>query len=306
MNRLFIFTILFCVCSIGLHAQNKKTTSPSNKSNVYSKTASGLEYLIIKDSVGGVYPEKGGYITFWFEIQTDKDSVYDSQFSDPNPVGIPTPEVLHKASIEEGFHILTEGDSAVFLLNADSLYTNTFNRPLPESFRSGRNVKMIVRMAKVYTKKFVDSVMAVQNEQNAEAFAIERETYKKDSIIIQEYLTKNKLKGVATIGGAYVVKLKENKETNLYISPSDIVETSYVGSLLIEGTEFDKSLAGEYFKFTVGIGQVIKGWDQGFQKLKRGEKAILLIPSRLAYGPLGAGNAIPPNAPLMFTVEIKK
>jgi len=53
------------------------------------------------------------------------------------------------------------------------------------------------------------------------------------------------------------------------------------------------------------VGQVIKGWDEGLQKLKHGDKAIILIPSRLAYGARGAGGSIPPNAPLVFEVEIK-
>jgi len=272
----------------------------------YKKTDSGLEYQIAKDSSGEDYPEEGGFITFWFEIQNDKDSTIDSQFKDPNPVGIPTPEVTHTPSIEEGFALLTEGDSAVFLLNADSLYTNTFRRKTPEHIKAGSMVKMIVRMGKIYSKHFVDSVMAVQRRQEENQMVVEEESYKKDSLIIQDYLAKHHLKGQATIGGAYVVKLRENNATDLFIMPGESIEATYVGKLLIEGTEFDKSPKGEYFKFTVGTGQVIKGWDQGFQKMKRGEKALLLIPSRLAYGSRGAGGAIPPNAPLLFEVEVKK
>jgi FKBP-type peptidyl-prolyl cis-trans isomerase FkpA len=272
----------------------------------YKKTDSGLEYQIAKDSSGEDYPEEGGFITFWFEIQNDKDSTITTHFKDPNPVGIPTPEVLHTPSIEEGFALLTEGDSAVFLLNADSLYTNTFHVKMPENIKTGSMVKMIVRMGKIYSKHFVDSVMAIQRKQEENQMVIEEESYKKDSVIIQDYLAKHHLKGQATIGGAYVVKLRENNATDLFIMPGESIEATYVGKLLIEGTEFDKSPAGEFFKFTVGTGQVIKGWDQGFQKLKRGEKALLLIPSRLAYGNRGAGGAIPPNAPLLFEVEVKK
>ncbi len=274
--------------------------------NKFEKTESGLEYKILKDSTGEVYPEKGGFITFWFEIQNDKDSTLDTQFKDPNPVGIPTPEVVHMPSIEEGFMLLTEGDSAVFLLNADSLYANTFHQKLPAHINPGSNVKMVVRMGKVYSKSFVDSVMAVQEQQMASQMVAETEVYKKDSIAIQNYLAKNKLKGQPTIGGVYVVKLKQNNATDLFIAPGDSIETSYVGKLLIEGTEFDKSRDGQPFKFTVGMDQVIKGWDEGFQKLKRGEKALLLIPSRLAYGSRGAQGAIPPNAPLLFEVEVSK
>jgi nucleoside-diphosphate kinase len=74
--------------------------------NKFDKTDSGLEYKILKDSVGEGYPEKGGYITFWFEIQNDKDSILDTQFTDQMPVGIPTPDVKHTPSIEEGFRIV--------------------------------------------------------------------------------------------------------------------------------------------------------------------------------------------------------
>ena len=274
--------------------------------NKFKKTDSGLEYQIVKDSTGEVYPEKGGFITFWFEIKNEKDSTIDSQFADPNPVGIPTPESTYKPSIEEGFLLLTEGDSAVFLLNSDSLYSKTFHRPIPAGIIPGSNVKMVVRMGKVYPKKFVDSVMVSQEKQQQNQMVEESVIYTKDSIAIQNYLTKNNLKGQATLGGAYVVKLKENKATDIFIGAGDTIQTTYVGKLLIEGTEFDKSPAGDYFTFVVGQGQVIKGWDQGFQKLKRGEKALLIIPSRLAYGSRGAGGSIPPNAPLVFEVEVKK
>ena len=112
---------------------------------------------VVKDSTGEVYPEKGGFITFWFEIKNEKDSTIDSQFADPNPVGIPTPEATYKPSIEEGFLLLTEGDSAVFLLNSDSLYSKTFHRPIPAGITpGGRSAGMwwLVRaMARLATKQ---------------------------------------------------------------------------------------------------------------------------------------------------------
>jgi len=272
----------------------------------YDKTENGLEYKIEKDSAGEDYPEKGGFMTFWFQIRNDKDSILDNQIKDPNPVGIPVPEVSYTPSIEEGFHLLTDGDSAVFLLNADSLYAKTFHQPTPKHIKPGSTLKMIVKMSKVYSKKFVDSVMAVQEKQMEGRANEEKEVYKKDSIAIQDYLLKHNLKGQSTIGGAYVVKLKENNATDIFISPGDSINTSYVGKLLIEGKEFDKSKPGMPFKFVVGMGMVIKGWDEGFQKLKKGEKALILIPSRLGYGARGAGDGIPPNAPLLFEVEVQK
>lgn len=69
--------------------------------------------------------------------------------------------------------------------------------------------------------------------------------------------------------------------------------------------KFDSSLdRGQAFKFKLGVGQVIKGWDEGIAKLRVGEQATLIIPPHLAYGPQGRGGVIPPDATLIFIVEL--
>ena len=72
-----------------------------------------------------------------------------------------------------------------------------------------------------------------------------------------------------------------------------------------KGNVFDTSLKrGQPFQFTIGVGKVIKGWDQGVMDMQVGEKRLLDIPSALAYGPQGYPGAIPPNADLIFEVEL--
>ncbi|NQV49337.1 MAG: FKBP-type peptidyl-prolyl cis-trans isomerase [Candidatus Marinimicrobia bacterium] len=82
------------------------------------------------------------------------------------------------------------------------------------------------------------------------------------------------------------------------------VSVHYTGTLE-DGTLFDSSVdRGTPFSFTIGIGRVIAGWDEGVMSMKIGGKRRLIIPSDLGYGPQGAGGVIPPNATLIFDVEL--
>ncbi len=82
------------------------------------------------------------------------------------------------------------------------------------------------------------------------------------------------------------------------------VTVNYVG-MLPDGTVFDASAKhGQPFSFTLGAGQVIKGWDLGVAGMKVGGKRQLIIPPQDGYGAQGAGGVIPPNATLLFTVEL--
>lgn len=109
-------------------------------------------------------------------------------------------------------------------------------------------------------------------------------------------------KTVTTASGLKYVDVVVGKGASPQVGKA--VKVHYTGTLE-NGKKFDSSVdRNEPFSFTIGVGQVIKGWDEGVMTMKVGGKRKLIIPSKLGYGARGAGGAIPPNATLLFDVEL--
>lgn len=140
-----------------------------------------------------------------------------------------------------------------------------------------------------------DSTSEDSEEASGSADAsVSTESASSDTMVVEE------VEGMTTESGLQYIEVEVGDGPQPKVG--DIVQVNYTGKLL-DGTVFDTSVGRQPYAFTLGEGQVIPGWDEGVALMNTGGRAMLIIPPDLAYGPAGY-SAIPPNATLMFDIEL--
>ncbi|RSK32373.1 FKBP-type peptidyl-prolyl cis-trans isomerase [Hymenobacter metallilatus] len=294
------------------------------KGGDFSKTTSGIEYKVFKSNGKGydarevstdgdaTYKERIGKImALHVEYRTAKDSVLfnsrKQQMGFPVRVPLDTVRKAQKGGLEEAISLLQPGDSAVFRFNVDTIFAKSFRQPVPPFMqKAGKTMTMYVKVDKVQTRdEAMADVQKMQVEQQQKMMAYAEQQLKKDDVKLQEYVKKNNLTAQKDPSGVYYVVTSAGSGPKP--KPGQIVAVQYKGTLLENGKEFDSSAkgnGGKPIEFPIGVGQVIPGWDKAIPQLNKGSKAVLLIPSSLAYGQRGAGANIPADAILRFDVEL--
>jgi FKBP-type peptidyl-prolyl cis-trans isomerase len=286
----------------------------------FSRLPSGTEYRLFRKDAGGRYQPRalapgdapyasraGQVLTVFMEFRTGRDSVLmKSRAMQPTPQPVALPAQPARGGMEEALGLLLPGDSAVFRFQADTIFANTFHQVVPPFLRKSGNTLVVLASAQELVSM---AEMTARHEKMQAEFA-KKELAKsagqlaKDDAIIQAYLKKNHATARKTAGGTYYILKKLG--TGPTPKKGQTVRVLYRGTVLTTGQEFDSSAkhGNEPIAFALGTGQVIPGWDQGIAMLNKGSKAVLLIPSPLAYGTRGAGADIPANAVLRFEVEL--
>jgi len=156
-----------------------------------------------------------------------------------------------------------------------------------------------VDLISTMTKEAFDKKQAeIQAQQKAD----EAKREQQESIDLQKYLKDNNITETPRESG--LIYLETMAGNGAQPQAGQKVKVHYTGRLL-DGTKFDSSVdRGQPFEFTLGQGQVIRGWDEGIGLMKEGGKATLIIPSKIGYGARGAGEMIPPFSSLVFDVEL--
>jgi FKBP-type peptidyl-prolyl cis-trans isomerase len=264
----------------------------AQKAVKYSKSkTTGLSYVMHKSNKGPKL-KLDDVVTLNLKYITSKDSLVFDSWKMGKPIQLKIAKSSFKGDLMDGLTLLTVGDSASFLINADSLFTKTFGAPRPAFIDSSSFLSFTVKVISTTT----DAAL------KAEELKAEKENAMKENEVIAKYIAdKQMTPSKSSSGLMYVIS---EPGTGEQAQAGKTVKVHYTGRLL-DGTKFDSSLdRNEPIEFKLGQGMVIKGWDEGIALLKVGGKALLIIPSDLAYGSRGAGGVIPPFSPLTFEVEL--
>ena len=263
----------------------------------YKSTGKGLYYKTIVEGTGNklqlgdvIHPRLAYYIHDSLLFTTDYlseravDQVHESLFS---------------GDIYEAFAMMHVGDSMSFMISADSAFLKQFRaEELPSFIKPGDYLRWEVVIDDAMSEEAYLEEMQKQQQKMQEEQAIQEQQSKAE---FAAWLTANGVKAEPRESGLIYVCTKKGKGPKPGYKQN--VKVHYTGKLL-DGTVFDSSVErGEPIAFPLGVGQVIKGWDEGIALMSKGEKGILYIPYDLAYGSRQVG-PIPAFSNLIFEVEL--
>jgi FKBP-type peptidyl-prolyl cis-trans isomerase len=257
-------------------------------------TPAGIKYKLMTNND---LPKLGEYVKVHVKAYlSNNDSILlntrDPRFGNKGePTTLPIQESKDATDLMDIFPLIGIGGNGTVYVPVDTLFTkNPAQRP--EYMKLGTNL--------VYVIDVLERVD--QNQLMKQQLEAQKKMSEQEEGAIKQYIAKNHPNAIRTSTGLYVSITKPG--TGDKPSTGQSVKVHYTGKLL-NGKKFDSSVdRGQPFEFSIGKGQVIKGWDEGIAMLNRGAKGFLIIPSALGYGANGAGSDIPPYSPLEFEVEM--
>lgn len=278
--------------------------------NQFKKGEGDMMYSIHTDADGDTI-NIGDFVAFKAIEKTEGDSVLYSSYDYDRPSLLVREKSVFKGDLYSALSRLSEGDSATFKINIDSMQAK-MSRPKPPGSKD-KYLIYIIKIDKVIPKgKQNDTVFQAKIN---DFMKTEMDLAKnKEGSNISKYITSNDLKPTVTASGLNYVIAKQGKGPKP--NPGDTVMANYTGKF-ISGKVFDTSYPDvakksgtfngqrpyEPIKLPVGVNGSIPGFDEGLLLFPEGTKATLIFPSKLGYGEQG-NQGIPPYTPLIFEVEI--
>ena len=277
------------------------------KNNVKpTKTASGMYYTISKEGEGAkIEAGQTVSVNYTGKLIDGKtfDSNEDSTFHHMEPFTLEVGKGRVIKGWDEGLQLLKKGSKATLYIPSGLAYGSQDRNPIPANSVLIFNVTITDVKSAEEAKKEAEEKAEKRKAEMAEKQGKQKGIEEKE---LTDYFAKNNIHPTKTASGMYYTITKEG--TGETAKAGQKVSMSYLGKLL-DGKVFDKNVDDNFvntkpFSFTLGQHQVIAGWDEGVQLLKKGTRATFYLPSTLAYGERGAGGSIPPNSILIFDVEL--
>lgn len=256
----------------------------------YTPTGTGLYYKEIVKGTGDQV-QKNDIIGIRLAYYINDSLLFTTDVL-PEPAYDQVHDPLFQGDIYEAFAMMHVGDSMSFMINADSTFKKQFGAPvLPAYIAPGSFLRWEVAIDNAMTE---EAYLQKKQEEQAVLDQQAKDEFK-------AWRAANGVNAEPRESGLVYVCTKKGKGPKPGYKQT--VKVHYTGKFL-DGTVFDSSVErGEPIAFTLGVGQVIKGWDEGIALMSKGEKGTLYIPYDLAYGPRQNG-PIPAYANLVFEVEL--
>jgi FKBP-type peptidyl-prolyl cis-trans isomerase len=206
------------------------------------------------------------------------------------------------AGFLEGIKLMTKGGKARLILPSQLAFGERGYREIPPYTTIIYDVQVLDVKSKAEYAKIQAAEKKKQEAEKKKQDVKKADAKKAESGLLQKYLKDNKITAKPTTSGLYYIE--KVKGTGPQVKAGSKVSVHYTGTLL-NGKKFDSSRdkGGKPLDVEVGKGMVIKGWDEGLQLMAKGGKAILIIPSSIAYNDQEMGS-IPPYSTLVFDLEI--
>jgi len=261
------------------------------KDQKFQQTVSGIEYLFVEHNDTAQSPNYGDGLVLDMRFYWNDSLLFNSREISMT-YRLKLFEPSYKGCIYEGLAMMSVGDSAIFKVDAYSFFTLTAEIPSPDYIKKGDKLTFYIRLIDIMTPEEI----LIEQER------IRRLKIKNEQDLLKDYLILNELTQEPIECGIYFNELKKGAGKTPEIG--DSVTVHYEGKL-ITNEVFDSSLKrGNPFSFVFGDTTLIKGWNLGVAQMKEGGKAIIVIPSCLAYGETGVGNLIPPYSTVIFEIHL--
>lgn len=270
----------------------------------YKKTDDGLYYKFYEQNEDSAKPETGDILTVKISYTLhENDSLLFTSDSLYEPSRLQLMEVKYKGDICEGLAMMAVGDSASFIVNADSFYLKNIGikaSQIPAFITPESNIRFEVKLLSFQTKAEYDKEKELKL-QEFQAMLEERKA--KEPEDIKKYVKDSSITVSPTTTGLYYIEKKRG--TGVKPVKGDTVYVHYTGSLL-DGTMFASSYGSDPIAFVMGSNKVIPGWEEGIALMREGGQAKLIIPSDLAYGSEYMSELVLPYTPLVFDIYLVK